>query len=637
MKQLIVFLLTTTLSGPALAQSVPQAAPVIDTVQVTSDIAYPGTMTVAVDATDITRRIFRVEQAIPVANPGRMTLLFPKWLPGTHSPSGQVEKLAGLTIKANGQTLMWKRDALDMHAFHVDVPAGASQLDASFQFLSALDGDQGRVVVTREMMNIQWVSMSLYPAGYQVNRIPVSASVKYPAGWKAATALRPSSRSGDTITYATVPYEELIDSPIYAGKYFRSEMLDEKVALNIVGDDPKNLGITPDQITAHRNLVSQLTKLFGVRHFDRYDFLLAVSDKLGDIGLEHHRSSENAQFADFFAKWDYAYYGRYLLGHEMIHSWNGKHRRPAEMNVKDYRTPTSGNLLWVYEGQTNFWTIVAAARAGLVSKQEALDTYAYLASGLESEPGRKWRSLADTTNDYVIESSASDKGWVNWQRNTRAFYNEPVFLWLEIDSIIRAKSKGKKSMDNFASAFFGGKDGDYGVSPYNFEDVVNTLNQIAPYDWAAHLNKRLTEKAGALPLEGLKASGYQLVYTDQPTKISAAFELGESNVDLSQSLGFKVGEDGNISSVIWDSLAFKAVLVPGSQIVRVDGKPFTLEGIKAAVTAAKGGAAPIMLKIKTDGLESDVPIQWKGGLRYPHLIKTSNGTSGLDQLLTPLK
>jgi predicted metalloprotease with PDZ domain len=637
MNRVIVLVLQMTLSGAALAQQMPQSAPFLDPVKVTSDIAYPGTITVAVDATDIVRRIFRVEQTIPVAKPGRMTLLFPKWLPGTHAPSGQLEKLAGLTIKASGQTLMWKRDVLDMYAFHLDVPSGANQIDVSFQFLSSLGGDQGRVVVTREMMNIQWTSVSLYPAGYHVNRIPASVTVKYPAGWKAATALRPSATSGDSVTYETVPYETLIDSPIFAGKYFRSEMLDTKVTLNIVADDPKNLGISPDQIAANKNLVSQLTKLFGVRHYDRYDFLLAVSDKLGDIGLEHHRSSENAQFADFFANWEYAYYGRYLLGHEMIHSWNGKHRRPAEMNVPDYSTPTNGNLLWVYEGQTNFWTLVAAARAGTVTKQDVLDTFAYLASGLGAEPGRSWRSLADATNDTVIEAAADEKAWVNWQRDTRTIYNESIFLWLEVDSIIRTETKGKKSMDDFARIFFGGKEGDFSVSPYDFNDVVQTLNQIAPYDWAKHLNKRLTEKKDGPHRDALNASGYNLVYTDQPTKITAAFELGMSRVDLSQSLGFTVGNDGKIASVIWESAAFKANVIPGSQIMRVDGKPFAPDVMRAAVTTAKGGAAKIMLSIKTDGIESDVPIQWNGGLRFPRLVKISGSSSGLDQLLTPLK
>jgi predicted metalloprotease with PDZ domain len=636
MNRLIVLILPMMVTGGALAQPMTEPAPMLNAAQITNDIGYPDTMTVAVDATDIARRIFRVDQTIAVAKPGRMTLLFPKWLPGTHAPSGQIEKLAGLTIKANGKTLMWTRDVLDMYAFHLDVPSGVNQIDVSFQFLSSLGGDQGRVVVTREMMNIQWASVSLYPAGYHVNRILASVTVKYPAGWKAATALRPSATSGDSVTYDTVPYETLIDSPIFAGKYFRSEMLDTKVALNIVADDPKNLGISPDQIAANKNLVSQLTKLFGVRHYDRYDFLLAVSDKLGDIGLEHHRSSENAQFADFFANWEYAYYGRYLLGHEMIHSWNGKHRRPAEMNVPDYSTPTNGNLLWVYEGQTNFWTLVAAARAGTVAKQDVLDTFAHIAGGLEAEPGRKWRSLSDATNDAVIEASASEKGWVHWQRERLSVYNEGIFLWLEVDSIIRAETKGKKSMDDFARGFFGGKDGDYSVSAYNFDDVVKALHQITPYDWAAHLNKRLTEKTNGPQRAALEASGYKLVYSDQPTKVSAAFELGLSHVDLSQSLGFTVGNDGKIASVIWDSLAFKANVIPGSQIVRVGGKSFTPEVMKSAVTAAKGSTAPIILGIKTDGVESDVPIQWNGGLLYPRLVKI-NGPSGLDQLLTPLK
>jgi predicted metalloprotease with PDZ domain len=598
-----------------------------------NDAGDPRIMTLNVDATDITRRIFRVQQTISVAKSGPMTLLFPKWLPGTHAPSGDVSNLAGLTFKANGQTLSWRRDPIDMHAFHLDVPAGAKQLEIAFQFLSSLGEKYGRVIVTREMMNVQWGMLSLYPAGYRVDRIPVQKSITYPTGWRAGTALRPVATSGDTVTYGTVTYETLIDSPVFVGKYFRSEMLGANVTLNIVADARKNLEVTQAQLTLEKNMVSQLSKLFGARYYDRYDFLLAVSDKLSDIGLEHHRSSENAQFPDFFATWEYAFYGRYLLAHEMIHSWNGKHRRPADMVTNNYNKSTSGSLLWAYEGQTQFWTLVAAARSGLVSKNEVLETYAHLARTLDAEPGRQWRPISDAT----MERSGSEKAWVNWQRGTQTFYNEPIFLWLEIDAMIRAKTNGKKSMDDFARAFYGGKDGDLSDSPYTFDDVVTTLNKIAPYDWATHIRTRLTETDTTAPFGGLKASGYDLVYTDQPNQIGTAQAMGESKVDLNHSLGFTVGNDGVVSSVLWDSIAYKAALVPGNKIVSVDGQVFSADALKAAIVNAKGATNPIRLKVKTDEQESEIKLSWHGGLRYPHLIKIGKGVNGLDELLEPLK
>jgi predicted metalloprotease with PDZ domain len=626
--------LLVTVAVPALAaNSAPQPVPIVDTIPPARDVAYPGTMVLKVDATDLDRNIFTVQQTIPVAHAGDVVLLFPKWLPGGHSPRGELDKLAGLVIKAGGKTLTWKRDPVDVFAYHVDGPAGTKVLDLSFQFLSATAADQGRIVVTREMLNLQFNSMSLYPAGYFTRRIPVSATVTYPKGWKAATALKPVATNGDTVTYETTNYEVLVDSPIFAGKYFRKDDLGQGVTLNTIGDSPAEIRITDPVLGYHRNLVDQSMKLFGARHFDHYDFLYAISDQLGGIGLEHHRSTEIRSALGFHTDWAASLPSHNTVAHEFVHSWNGKFRRPADLWTPDFRMPMRGSLLWVYEGQTQFWGYVLEARSGLSSKQDVLDKLANIAATLDTRAARSWRSLDDTTNDPII-SQRRPKGWLSNQRS-EDYYNEGMLIWAEADAIIRQGTNGAKGMDDFARTFFGINDGDWGQVTYTFDDVVATLNTVYRYDWAAFLTQRTTEKAKGAPLGGFERSGYKLIYTDTPTNAVGRAMKAAKNLDLSYSVGLTIAK-AKITLVQWDGPAFKAGLTVGQDIVAVNGVPYTDDALKAAITAAKGGTAPIRLLVKTDTQIREVQVQWNGGLLYPRFEKAAGAPDGpLDRLLAP--
>ena len=490
--------------------SAPQPVPFVDTIPAPRDEAYPGTITLNVDATDTTRGILRVKQTIPVAKAGPMALLYPKWLPGNHAPRGEIEKLAGLVIRANGKVLPWTRDPVDVYAFHIDVPAGAKQLDVEFQFISATKADQGRIVVTPTMISLQPNQVSLYPAGYFTRRIPVRMNVTFPTGWTAGGALR-AKATGNVWAYEPTNYEILVDSPLLAGRYGRVIPLSERVTLNVFADEPGELVATPAQIDAHKSLVDQAIKTFGSQHYDHYDFLLSITDQLGGIGLEHHRSSENGVTPGYFAKWNEGPGRRNLLPHEYTHSWNGKFRRGADLWTPDFRTPMRGSLLWVYEGQTQFWGYVLQARSGLVSKQDTLDQYAMIMASYDSQPARHWRDLVDTTNDPVI-SARRPKGWQSWQRS-EDYYNEGLLVWMDVDSLLREQSGGKKSIDDFARAFFGVRDGDWGELTYTIDDVARTLNAIQPWDWKAYLEKRLTEHAAGAPIEGFARNGYRLGYS----------------------------------------------------------------------------------------------------------------------------
>ncbi|MBB6123942.1 M61 family metallopeptidase [Sphingobium subterraneum] len=623
---------TAPAAPPPANRSAPIAQPVVNTIPEARDIAYPGTMLLEVDATDTARRIFRVKQTIPVASSGPMTLLFPEWLPGNHGPRGQIDKLAGLRITANGAEVPWTRDPVDVYAFHISIPANARSIVAEFQYLSATAPNQGRIIVTQSMMNLQWEAVSLYPAGYYVRQIPVQASVTWPEGWQAATALR-GKTSGATTRYDTVDYETLVDSPVFAGRYFKAFDIGTNVKLNVVADSPAELEAKPDQIAKHAKLVDEADALFGARHFDHYDFLFAITDEMGGIGLEHHRSSENGVDTGYFTKWDDGPGDRNLLPHEYVHSWDGKFRRPELLWTPDYRTPMQGSLLWVYEGQTQFWGYVLGARSGLYSKEQTLDAYASIAARLDTAKGRSWRPMGDTANDPII-SARRPKGWTNYQR-AEDYYNEGLLIWLEADGIIRRESKGAKGLDDFARAFFGIKDGDWGQVTYTRQDVIDTLNAVQPYDWAGFLATRVDRPTSEAPKNGFTLGGYRLEYTDTPNSTTREIEKALKGVDQSYGVGLMVKGDGEITAVIWDSPAFRAGLTVGQKVIAVNGTEYTPDLLKGALIAAKDPKRPVELLVRREKAFTTIKLDYSLGLRYPRLAKTGEGEGSLDRLLQP--
>lgn len=615
-----------------IAPSLPQPVPIENRIPAARDVPYPGTMTVDIDATDTARAIFRVRQSIPVAGPGPLTLLYPEWLPGNHAPRGPISSLTGLRITAGGAPVAWKRDPLDVYAFHVEVPAGARALDLSYLHVSPTEGSQGRIVMTPDMLNLQWEKMTLYPAGYFVRNIPVRASVTYPEGWQSATSLDVASTSGARVSYQPVSYETLVDSPVFAGRHFRRFKLGEKVNLNIVADRAEDLAATPEQIAAHQRLVEQAELLFASRHYDEYEFLLALTGQLGGIGLEHLRSSENSRPRDYFTGWNSGSAGRDLLAHEMTHSWNGKYRRPAGLWTPDYRVPMQNNLLWVYEGQTQFWGNILSARSGLMPAEDVKSELARTAAYYDILPGRSWRPLVDTTFDPIV-NARRPQPFSSFQRS-EDYYSEGMLIWLDVDSIIRERSGGRRSIDDFARAFFGVNPGSEGTLTYRFEDVVRTLEGVVPYDWNGYLTRRV-EQTGPAPLDWIGRSGYRLVYSDTPTPYLASREKARNMVDLTFGLGLTLGKDGAVTSVAWDSPLFNQGITSGWTIAAVDGRAYSAEAIKGAITAAKASRQPIQLLMKKGDLYRTIALPYYEGLRYPRLEKVGSGPSGLDSLLAP--
>jgi len=605
------------------------------------DLAYAGTLELDVDATDVQRRIFRVHEEIPVAA-GPLTLLYPQWLPGNHSPRGPVDKLAGLTISGNGQPVAWKRDPLDVYAFHVEVPRGVAKLAIDFDFLSPQDSSQGRVVMTPDMLDLQWNTVALYPAGHYASRITIAPSVKLPQGWQFGSALdvvdgatANTTTADGTVSFKPVAFDVLVDSPMFAGRHYKRVDLAPgakvPVRLNLVADEAKSLDFKPEQIQLHRNLVEQARKLYGSQHYDHYDFLLALTDHLGGIGLEHHRSSENSGNPGYFTEWDKEAPGRDLLPHEYTHSWNGKFRRGADLATPNFNVPMQDSLLWVYEGQTQYWGYVLAARSGLWSADQARDALALVAATYtDNRPGFSWRNVQDTTNDPII-AQRRPLPYRNYQMSEE-YYSAGQLIWLAVDAKLRELTRDKRSLDDFAKAFFGVGDGSYAVRTYTFEDVVATLNAVAPHDWATFLRERVD--ANAPPLDGLAASGWKLAYTDQPSAFQKSAEASRKTLDYSASIGVVVAsKDGRISDVRWNGPAFKAGIAPTSLLVAVNGHEFSPERLKDAVAATKGGAAPIELLVKNAGEYRSVRVDYRDGLKYPHLERIAGTPDRLNAIL----
>lgn len=637
MRRILPVILVSLMAGAASAQTGspgPQPAPLPPAIPAPQDIAYPGgTIQLSVDVTQPAQGIMRVHETIPVAKSGPLTLYYPSWLPGNHKASGPINMLAGLTFRAGGQVVPWRRDTIDVYAFHIDVPEGAREVTADFQYLSPVESREGRVVSTDVIVNLEWNAVVLYPAGYFARRIPVQADVKLPPGWGIGTALE-----GDNGRFKTTSLETLIDSPLLAGKYFSRVDIDPgakvPVHLDIVADRPNQLKITPEQLAAHKALVQQAYKLYGSHHYDHYDFLLGLSAHVGGQGLEHHQSSEDITTEKYFTQWDKTFAGRDLLPHEYTHSWNGKFRRPADLWTPNYDVPMRGSLLWVYEGQTQFWGYVLAARSGLWNKQQALDAYAELAALYSTQAGRQWRPLEDTTLDPVI-SNRQPLPWRNYQRS-EDYYNEGLMLWLDADSLIREKTGGKKSLDDFARAFFGINDGSFVPVTYTFDDVAKTLNDVMPYDWAGFLHAHVDQLAKP-PMDGITRGGYRLVYTDKPSARTVANNSQRKQENLSYSLGVVLDNKGKVIDVTWDGPAFKAGLALGTEIIAVNGVDYDADELKDAITEAKSDQAPIQLLVKRNNAFSTISIAYHDGLRYPHLERVEGTPALLDALIAAKK
>lgn len=590
------------------------------------------------DVTDVQRRVINVAEAIPVES-GKLTLLYPEWIPGNHSPTGPIAKLAGLVITANGKRLHWVRDRVNVYAFHVPIPPGAHRVDVRFQYLAPLRKDEGRISFSSEMIDLAWNTVVLYPAGYFSRRIEFSPSVKLPPRWQFATALEVASDSGDLVEFKTTPLNTLVDSPLYAGEHFKRLDLStgpqNRVFLNVFADSARDLQIAPQELQFERNLTEQAQKLYASHHYKHYDFLFLLSDTVGSIGLEHHQSSEDGTSANYFTDWAAGVRNRDLLAHEYTHSWNGKFRRPADLWTPNFNVPMRDDLLWVYEGLTQYFGYVLTARSGLRTPAETRDLIAMIAANFDISPGRDWRPLVDTTNQPII-SQRRPVTWVSWQR-PEDYYQEGLLIWLDADTKIRELSGGTKSLDDFAKLFFGIDNGSYITQTYSLKDVVAALNTVQPYDWAKFFQTRVYDLAPHTPEEGITEGGYRLAYGDTPPAWLKDEKRPNPVTSFATSIGLSVKNDGTLGNVWWGSPAFKAGSTPDMQITAVDGTKFTVDGLRSAIANAEKSKAALKLLVKRGDRFGTIDLDYHGGLRYPKLERVAGTPDRLDAILAPVK
>ncbi len=627
-------------STPMFAQAIrqPEPAPLPPPIVAPRDQPYPGTIQLSVDLTDIQRRIVNVHETVPVQS-GELTLLYPEWIPGNHSPTGPISKVAGLVVTANGKRVDWVRDRVNVFAFHVNVPADVKTVDVGFEYLAPLRAAEGRISLSSRIADLAWNTVVLYPAGYFARQITFSPSIKLPQGWQFASALEVSSKSGNEVHFKDTPFNALVDSPLYAGANFKRVDLstgpDNPVFLDIFGDSPANLAITPEELQLHRNMVKEAQKLYASRHYDHYDFLFLLSDTVGGVGLEHHQSSEDGTKANYFTDWAAGIAGRDLLAHEYTHSWDGKFRRPADLWTPNFNVPMQDDLLWVYEGMTQYFGYVLTTRSGLRTADQTRDLIARVAANFEISPGREWRPLVDTTNQPTA-SQRRAVSWVSWQR-PEDYYTEGMLIWLDADTKIRELSGDKKSLDDFAKLFYGINNGSYVTQTYTLNDLVAALNTIQPYDWASFLRTRVYEVAPHPPEDGITRGGYRLVYSEMQPEWMKHEERPDAAVSFSTSVGFSVKADGTLENVWWDSPAFKAGITPDMQITAINGTAFKLDALRTAVTDAKKSQTPLKFLLKRGDQFETIDVDYHGGLRYPKLERVGSAPDRLDTILAASK
>ena len=591
----------------------------------------------SVDASDAPRKMFHAQLRIP-AKPGTLTLYYPKWIPGEHGPTGPITDLTGLKFTASGKTLKWRRDLLDGFTFHIEVPTGENEVIANLDYASAASAEPGYssgMAATEKLYIVNWNTLLLYPAGYSTDQLTYTASLRLPAGWKFGTSLHVANQNGSDIHFAPVSLTMLVDGPVLAGQYLKI------VPLTPAGDStPAELDLAADSAAAleapeevfehYRNLVKQAGLLFGARHYTDYHFLLTLSDHVAHFGLEHHESNDSRIDERSLIEEDGRKLSAGLLPHEYVHSWNGKYRRPADLATPDFEQPMQTDLLWVYEGLTSYLGDMLAARSDERTPSGARDSLALMAADLDHRSGRVWRDLQDTA-DGVPTMQDAPRGWQDYRR-TVDYYDEDVLNWLWADVIIRQQTRGAKSLDDFCKLFHGAPGGAPMVKPYTFDDVVNALNQISPYDWRSFWIDRLTNHGPGAPLGGIEGSGWKLSYDEFPSELARAENRDDKSLNAHYSVGLIAGSDGMIKDTVEGMTAAKAGLGPGMKIIAVNGRKFSSDVWHDAIRAAKTGPSPIELIVENTEYFKVVKLDYHDGEKYPHLVRDESKPDLLSEI-----
>ena len=603
----------------------------------------PPAAHISVDTREAPRGIMSAHLILPVSA-GPLTLVYPKWLPGRHSPAGPLTSLGGQRFTANGQILPWRRDSIDLNAFHLDIPGGVTRLEADLEILTApapdgvVQGLESPRAATESLLILEWNQLLLYPAGSRSDDLIYQASVRLPPGWKFASALKITSPGPERVEFAPVSLTTLMDSTLISGRYFRDLPLGgtPAVTLHIAADTPVALNMSSGTAAHYRQLVREATALFGATHYNRYDFLWSLTDQIMPDGLEHHESSDNRSPLRALVDDPIRRAEANLLPHEYVHSWNGKYRRPSGLATPNYQEPMIDEMLWVYEGLTEYLGDVLAARSGLLTEGEFRDEFARIGAAMQSHSAREWRSLQETTIAAPLLYYQS-RAWAARLRRQDDFYQESALLWLEADTVIRRGSKGRKSLDDFCKLFYGAPSTGPKVVPYDFDAVVKAMNTVYAYDWAGFWTERLNRLRAEAPLEGVQAAGWRLALTDTPSSMHLAHEADDRDLDLRYSLGFYVDDDrATIGDVIPRSPADLAGAAPGSHVIALNGYKWSKEHLHDTLAPSANPSGAITLLIEKDDMYKTLELKYSGGERYPNLLRETGTEDLLAHIAHPL-
>ena len=593
-----------------------------------------------VDATHAPEKILHAQLEMAV-NAGPLTLVYPKWIPGEHGPTGPITDLTGIEFYAAGKRLPWRRDLVEMYALHLEIPQGISTLDTRLDLVMPAppEGFSSGASATTQLAVVSWNQVVLYPAKTGSDNVTFEATLKLPAGWHYGTALPVASEAGEQISFKPTSLTTLVDSPVLAGAHFRRIPLTPQGPIqhyiDMAADSDAALAMPQATIDEYKNLIAETGALFGARHYRDYHFLLTLSDHTAHFGLEHHESSDDRVGERTMIDDDMRWLAGGLLPHEMTHSWNGKYRRPKGLATPNYQEPMEGDLLWVYEGLTDYLGFILAARTNLWTKQQFLDEAAEAAAALDNTPGRSWRPLQDTADAAQLLYSAPEE-FESWRRSVD-FYPEGFLIWLDADTLIRKQTNGQKSLNDFCRAFHGGSNTPPEVVPYTFDDIVKGLNQVTPYDWAKFLRDRLDSYGPGAPLGGITNGGWKLIYNDQPNELVKANEKGpQGRVDARFSIGLSLDDKGGIHDVIVNSPAWKAGIAPGATLVAVNGRKYTPDILRDALQAGKESRSPLELLVSNGEFFKTHSVDYHGGERYAHLVRDESKPDVLNEILKPL-
>jgi predicted metalloprotease with PDZ domain len=578
-----------------------------------------------VDASDSARKLFHSELAIPVHS-GPLTLVYPRWgIPTYEFPAALLNNIVRLKMSGNGQALEWKRDLVDKFSFHVVVPSNVEVLNVAMDVIAPANRSDLNAA-TAQLFVLDWYTLVLYPQGAVADQTVIAARLKLPAGWKDACAIAPIRTVEGVIEFPPMSLTTLVDSPVLSGRNLKTVELRmpsaPPVFVDIAAETPEAAELPLEWQDRLRRLIAETGALFGGYPYQQYHFLIALSDEVGNDGLEHRESSDlRMSLLSFSNEANRLAYG-YLLPHEYVHSWNGKYRIPAGIVRRNFQEPQTTELLWVYEGLTRYLNWVLAARSGILSPQEASDYVALLAAQTAHRSGREWRSLQDTAVSTNMMIEAADQ-WQSLRRGAD-YYDESLFIWLEADIIIRRTTQGKRSLDDFCRAFFASPRNSRNIKPYTFDDLVQVVNSIAPYDWKAFFEKRLNATGlDIAPLDGLFASGWNLAYRGIPGSVQTARDEIHHTVEERFSLGLLLQEDGTIIDVVRDSAAWNAGLAPDMKVLTVNQRPWSPQALRDAIVADTASTSPLSLSVRNGSQTFWTNVDDHRGARYPQLERNT--------------